>query len=150
MGRSFGLSWVKDGGDGRSAGRLPIARWIALWTSVAAAEAVAACYHFDARYLHKLLLERRGDVSRHNARVGARIAHRHLDYWIVNARQVVYRHLHVAENPEEHCRERQQYGHHRPVYKYVGNRPLPFKALRVVLFRRGRRVFQIGRHFICF
>ena len=29
---------MNDGGEGRSAGRLPIARWIALWTSVAAAD----------------------------------------------------------------------------------------------------------------
>lgn len=38
MGISLGLSWVKDGGEGKSAGRLPIALWIALCTSVAAAE----------------------------------------------------------------------------------------------------------------
>ena len=37
MGISFGLSLVKDGGEGRSEGRFPIARWIALCTSVAAA-----------------------------------------------------------------------------------------------------------------
>ncbi len=37
MGMSLGLSFVNEGGDGRSAGRLPIARWIALCTSVAAA-----------------------------------------------------------------------------------------------------------------
>lgn len=40
------------------------------------------------------------DVSRLNVGSAPGIAHRHLDYWIVNARQVVYRPLHVAKIPK--------------------------------------------------
>src|SRR5215469_5626244 len=97
-------------------------------------------HQFKARNLHELALQRRGHVVRHRLRCGTRIVHLHLDYGVVDRRQITDGQAEVRRHSEQDHRDGQRHRHHRTTNKDFGeihDRPPRFWFVLPLAFAAG-------------